>query len=103
MFGRGFESPRLHKYKSIEKINAFVIVGELHSFQPLKIFLLLYKWWMMENGKNFKMSLEELSLKGLMIIAQQPEISSAKALEQIQLLKANSKVGQSSKKSRPAS
>jgi hypothetical protein len=40
------------------------------------------------------------SLKGKKIIAQQSEISFAEALEQIQRLKANSKVVQSLKKSR---
>lgn len=54
----------------------------------------------MKAAKNFKISLEELSSKGSKIIAQRSEISLAKALEQVQLLKANSKVGQSSKKSR---
>jgi hypothetical protein len=48
----------------------------------------------------YRISLEELSLKGREIIAQQSETSYAKALAQIQLLKANSKVGQSSKKGR---
>ena len=46
----------------------------------------------MKSGKNFKISLEEMSLKGKKIIAQQSEISFAKALAQIQLLKENSKV-----------
>jgi hypothetical protein len=54
----------------------------------------------MKSGKNFKISFEELSSKGEKIIAQQSEISLMKALAQIQLLKANSKVGQFSKKSR---
>jgi len=57
----------------------------------------------MESEKNFKISLEEMSLKGKKIIAQQSEISFAKALAQIKLLKENSKVAQSSKKSRLAS
>ena len=48
----------------------------------------------MKSGKNFKISLEEMSLKGKKIIAQQSEISFAKALAQIQLLKKNSKVAQ---------
>ena len=56
----------------------------------------------MKSGKNFKISLEEMSLKGKKIIAQQSETSFAKALAQIQLLKENSKVGQSSKKNRLA-
>lgn len=54
----------------------------------------------MKSGKNFKISLEEMSLKGMKIIAQQSEISLAKALAQIQLLKENSKVAQLSKKNR---
>lgn len=57
----------------------------------------------MKSGKNFKISLEEMSSKGKMIIAQQSEISFAKALAQIQLLKENSKVAQSAKKNRLAS
>ena len=57
----------------------------------------------MKSGKNFKISLEEMSLKGRKIIAQQSEISFAKALAQIELLKKNSKVAQPSKKSRLAS
>jgi len=57
----------------------------------------------MKSGKNFKISLEEMSSKGKKIIAQQSEISFAKALAQIQLLKKNSKVAQLSKKNRLAS
>ena len=57
----------------------------------------------MKSGKNFKISLEEMSLKGKKIIALQLEISFAKALAQIQLLKKNSKVAQLSKKNRLAS
>jgi hypothetical protein len=57
----------------------------------------------MKSGKNFKISLEEMSLKGKKIIAQQSEISFAKALAQTQLLKKNSKVAQLSKKNRLAS
>jgi len=48
--------------------------------------------------KNYKISLEQLSLKGRELLAKQSETSYAKALAQIQLLKKNSKVGQSSKK-----
>jgi hypothetical protein len=48
--------------------------------------------------KNFKISLEEMSLKGKKIIAQQSEISLSKALAQIQLLKANSKINNKFKK-----
>ena len=48
--------------------------------------------------KNLKISFEELSLRGKKIIAQQPEISYAQALEQVQRLKKNSKVNQLSKK-----
>jgi hypothetical protein len=51
----------------------------------------------MKSGKSFKISLEEMSFKGKKIIAQQSEISFAKALAQIQLLKKNSKVAQLSK------
>jgi len=57
----------------------------------------------MKSAKNFKISLAELSLKSKKIIAQQSEISFARALAQIQLLKENSKVGQLSKKNRLAS
>jgi len=53
----------------------------------------------MSPKKNYKISLEELSLKGRDLLAKQSETSYAKALAQIQLLKKNSKVGQSSKKS----
>ncbi len=54
----------------------------------------------MESEKNLNISFQELALRTREIIAQRSEISFAKALEQVQLLKANSKVGQSSKKSR---
>ena len=47
--------------------------------------------------KNLKISLEELSLRERKIIAQQPEISYAQALEQVQRLKKISKVNQLSK------
>jgi hypothetical protein len=57
----------------------------------------------MKSGKNFKISFEELASRGSKIIAQRSEISFEKALEQVQRLKANSKVGQPSKKSRSAS
>jgi hypothetical protein len=57
----------------------------------------------MKSGKNFKISLEENSRKGKSMLAQQSGISYAKALEQVELLRANSKVGQSSKKSSSAS
>ena len=56
-----------------------------------------------EIRKKLQISLEELALKGRKIIAQQSEISLSKALKQVQLLKENSKIGQFSKKSRPAS
>lgn len=52
---------------------------------------------------NLKISLTELSLRGQQIIAQQPEISYAQALAQVQRLKETSKVKQSQKKSRPNS
>jgi len=55
----------------------------------------------MKSEKNFKISLGELAPRGREIIAQRSETSLAKALKQVQLLKANSKVGQLSKKSRP--
>jgi len=57
----------------------------------------------MKSEKNFKMSFKELAEKGQKILAQQPPITLEKALAQVQRLKANSKVGQSSKKSRSAS
>jgi hypothetical protein len=49
---------------------------------------------------KLQLSFQELSLKGAQIIAQQSEITFAKALQQIQWLKQTSKVMQSSKKSR---
>jgi len=49
---------------------------------------------------NLKISLTELSLRGQQIIAQQPEISYAQALAQVQRLKETSKVSQQSKKSK---
>jgi len=57
----------------------------------------------MKSEKNFKMSFKELAEKGQKILAQQSPITLEKALAQVQRLKANSKVGQSSKKSRSAS
>lgn len=57
----------------------------------------------MKSGQNFKISLEELAQKGQPIVAQRSEISLLKALEQVRLLKENSKVGQLLKKSRPNS
>ncbi|WP_423736095.1 hypothetical protein [Chitinophaga caseinilytica] len=50
---------------------------------------------------NLKISLEERSLRGKRIIAKQPEISYAEALEQVKRLKEFFKVAQSNKKSRP--
>jgi hypothetical protein len=47
---------------------------------------------------NLKISFTELSLKGQQIIAQQPEISYAQALAQVQRLKEISKVNQSQKR-----
>jgi hypothetical protein len=52
---------------------------------------------------NLKISFEELSLRGQKIIAQQPEISYAQALAQVQRLKEMSKVKQLLKKSRSES
>ncbi|SFD60526.1 hypothetical protein SAMN05518672_102584 [Chitinophaga sp. CF118] len=49
---------------------------------------------------NLKISLTELSLRGQQIIAQQPGISYAQALAQVQRLKEISKVKQSQKNSR---
>jgi len=57
----------------------------------------------MRSERNFKISLTELAYRGQQIVAQRSEISLSKALEQVQLLKVNSKVGQSSKKSGLAS
>ena len=57
----------------------------------------------MAPKKNYKISLEELSMKGRELLAKQSETSYAKALAQIQLLKTSLKVGQSSKKSRRTS
>jgi hypothetical protein len=50
--------------------------------------------------KKVKISLEELALRGSRIIAAQPPVSYEYALRQVQWLKENSKVKQSSKKSR---
>jgi hypothetical protein len=47
-----------------------------------------------------KISLEELALRGSRIIANQPPVSYEYALRQVQWLKENSKVKQSSKKSK---
>lgn len=52
---------------------------------------------------KLKISLQEWSLKGAKILAQQSEISYATALQQVQWLKQISKVTQSSKKSSPNS
>ena len=49
---------------------------------------------------KLKISLQELSLKGAQILAQQSEIHYAAALEQVAWLKQISKVTQSLKKSR---
>jgi len=54
----------------------------------------------MKSKNNFNISFEELASKGQQIVAQRSEVSLSEALEQIQLLKANSKVEQSSKKDR---
>lgn len=54
----------------------------------------------MKSEKNFNISFEELARRGQQVLAQRSEVSLSQALEQIRLLKANSKVGQSSKKSR---
>ncbi len=56
-----------------------------------------------KSDKNFKISLEELALKGKKIMAQRSRISYEKALAQVQMLKANSKVNQSSKKNKHTS
>jgi len=50
---------------------------------------------------KLKISLQELSLRGNQIIAQQSEIHYAAALQQVIRLKKISKVNQSQKKSRP--
>jgi len=49
-------------------------------------------------GIKLKISLQELSLRGRQIIAQQSGISYVQALQQVQRLRRNSKVTQSSKK-----
>jgi hypothetical protein len=49
---------------------------------------------------KLKISLQELSLQGSRILAQQSETSYAQALQQVQLLNRTSKVKPSSKKSR---
>lgn len=49
---------------------------------------------------KLKISLQELSLKGAQILAQQSEIHYAAALQQVEWLKQISKVTQSLKKSR---
>jgi hypothetical protein len=54
----------------------------------------------MKSEKNFKISLTENDRKGRLMLAQQSETSYEKAMAQIQLIKASSKVGQSSKKHR---
>ncbi len=54
----------------------------------------------MIQEKNWKISLEELSLRGKQIIAQQPAITYVQALAQVQQLKKTSSISQKSKKSR---
>ncbi len=49
---------------------------------------------------KLKISLQELSLKGAQILAQQSEIHYAAALQQVEWVKQISKVAQSLKKSR---
>jgi hypothetical protein len=57
----------------------------------------------MKSEGSYRISFEELALKGKKILAQRSGVSLSKALEQVRLLKENSKVGQSSKKGRSAS
>ena len=57
----------------------------------------------MKSKPNFNISFEELASKGKQIVAQRSEVSLSEALEQIRLLKANSKVEQSSKKGKTSS
>jgi hypothetical protein len=52
----------------------------------------------MKSENKFDISFEELASRGQQIVAQRSEVSLSEALEQIQQLKANSKVEQSSKK-----
>lgn len=51
-------------------------------------------------SNKLRISLKELSLRGRAIIAQQPEIIYANAIQQVMRLKKTSKVSQSLKKSR---
>jgi len=50
--------------------------------------------------KDLKISFAEMSLRGKKIISQQPEITYADALEQVQRLKANSLINQELRKGR---
>ena len=50
--------------------------------------------------KNLKISFDELSLRGKKILEQQPPVTYEQAFAQVQRLKKNSKVNQSSKKGR---
>ena len=49
---------------------------------------------------KLKISFQEMALRGAEILAKQPKITFAQAVEQAQRLKENSKVNSSSKKNR---
>ena len=57
----------------------------------------------MISDKKLKISLQEMSSRGQKIIAQQSETSYLQAKQQVEQLKRDSKVSNSSKKSRPNS
>ena len=54
----------------------------------------------MKQEENYKISLAESALKGKLIIARQPAITYAQALQQAQQLKQHSSIDQKLKKSR---
>lgn len=56
----------------------------------------------MKSGNNYVISLKELASRSRPMVARRSGISYQKALEQIQLLKENSKVRQDAKKSNKA-
>ena len=56
-----------------------------------------------KSESKFKISLQELSLKGSRILANQSETTYVQVLQQVQRLKQTSKVKVSSKKIRPVS
>lgn len=69
------------------------VAGSLFQF-----LVFLSKCWLMKSKGNYKVSFAKMYSKGKEMLAQQPETTYAAALEQVERLKKNSKVNQSSKK-----